>query len=202
MRRLLLPALLSLLPLACSVNVREGGSGEQPDQHEDEASKPNGPGATEPEPVSPEVEAEPPPRAPVPELPDCPADADADTYCTEDGKLAGRWVPVDTVRPPAGAQPIFESTHADLEKQPSLTISVEGETLYIEKVTCGSCRRVIGRGFSGALDAMSDEQLRALQNKLGIGREPTLLDSAEAWRSYAAQDPGKSSLTRVATTTE
>jgi hypothetical protein len=76
---------------------------------------------------------------------------------------------------------------------------LDGETLYIKKVTCGSCRRVIGWGFSGQLDALSDEQLRALQTKLGFGREPTLLDSAEAWRNFAGGD-GKDTLTRVSTT--
>jgi hypothetical protein len=197
MRRLAFPAVLLLLPLACSVNVREGGTGEQPDQHEDQASKPNGPGTSEPEVVSPE--AEPPARAAPPQLPDCPADADADTYCTAEGKLAGRWVPVDTLRPPESAQIIFEATHPDMEKQPSLVIMLDGETLYIKKVTCGSCRRVIGWGFSGQLDALSDEQLRALQTKLGFGREPTLLDSAEAWRNFAGGD-GKDTLTRVSTT--
>jgi hypothetical protein len=200
MRRLPFPALLLLLPLACSVNVREGGSGEQPHAHEDQTSKPDGSGATNPEVADPELEGEPPPRAAT-GLPDCPADADADTYCTEDGKLAGRWVPVDTLRPPASAQTVFEATHPDMEKQPSLVIKLDGETLYIEKVTCGSCRRVIGWGFSGQLDALSDEQLRALQTKLGFGRDPVLLDSAEAWRNFAAGD-GKATLTRVAATTE
>ena len=75
MHRLLACALLSLLPLACVVQVNDGGSGDAPG-HGDEASKPNGSGSEVAEPV---VEAEPPARASVPELPDCPADADADT---------------------------------------------------------------------------------------------------------------------------
>jgi hypothetical protein len=209
MLRLAVPALLSLLQLACVVSVRDGGSGEKP-ADQDEGSKPNGvtdPGVTDPEASNPEVadpeaEGEPPARAGTPQLPDCPADADADTYCTEDGKLAGRWVPVDTLRPPESAQTVFEAAPADIEKQPSLTILLDGETLYIKKVTCGNCRRVIGWGFSGDLTALSDEQLRKLQTKLGFGREPQLLDSAEAWRSYAATDPGKATLNRVAATTD
>jgi hypothetical protein len=185
MRRL--ASVLLLLPLACVVKVNDGGSGEPPDD-QDEPSKPNTTGADL---ASPEVEGEPPKRA---EAPDCPADADVDTYCTEDGKLAGRWVPVDTLHPPAGAQPIFDAQHPDLEKQPSLTISLEGETLYIEKVTCGSCRRVIGDGFSGDLDALNDEHLIALQVKLGLSLEAPLLDSAEAWRSFAGDERGKGML--------
>jgi hypothetical protein len=195
MHRLAACTLLSLLPLACVVQVNDGGSGDAPGQG-DEASKPNGSGS---EVTEPEAEGEPPARASVPELPDCPADADADTYCTEDGKLAGRWVPVDTVNPPASAVAVFEALHPELEKQPSLVIKLDGETLYIEKVTCGSCRRVIGQGFSGQLDVLSDEQLRALQTKLGLGREPPLLDTAEAWRAFAGQDPGKALLTKLST---
>jgi hypothetical protein len=195
MRRLAPFALLLLLPLACVVKVNDGGSGEPPDE-QDESSKPNTSGS---EIADLEADGQPPDRAEPAGLPDCPADADADTYCTEDGKLAGRWVPVDTVNPPASAVAVFEALHPELEKQPSLVIKLDGETLYIEKVTCGSCRRVIGQGFSGQLDVLSDEQLRALQTKLGLGREPPLLDTAEAWRAFAGQDPGKALLTKLST---
>jgi hypothetical protein len=197
MRRLASFALL-LLPLACVVKVNEGGSGESPDK-QDETSKPNTSGSevANPEVANPEVEGEPPTRA---EAPDCPADADADTYCTADGKLAGRWVPVDTLDTPPGVQPVFEAQHPDHEKQPSLVITLDGGTLYIEQVTCGSCRRVTGWGFSGELEALSDEQLRALQTKLGLGREPPPLDSAEAWQSFCSQDPGKATLTKLSAT--
>ena len=166
----------------------------------EETTKPDGPGPSEV--VEPEVEGPPIARAATPELPDCPADADADTYCTEAGKLAGRWSPVDTVHRPASAQPIFESAHHDLQKQPSLTISLDKDTLYIEKVTCGSCRRVIGHGFVGSLTALSDDHLRALQTKLGLPADAPLLDSPEAWRIYVTQDPGKSALTKIATATD
>jgi hypothetical protein len=192
MHRLVASAWVLSLSLACVVTVQEGGSGEQPEK-QDEPTKPNDPAVT----AAPEAEGQPPARAPTSQLPDCPADADADTYCTEDGKLAGRWVPVDTLRPPQSAQPIFEAKPTGIEKQPSLTILLEGETLYVEKVTCGSCRRVIGWGFSGELDALSDDQLRAIQTKLGLDREP-LLDSPEAWRIFAGQDPGKAALTKLA----
>jgi hypothetical protein len=195
MRRLASSVLLLLLPLACAVNVSEGTSGDQPGKV-DEASKPNAPEAV----IEPEAEGEPPARAPTAELPDCPADADADTYCTDDGKLAGRWVPVDTLRPPTSAQIIFEAAYPDIEQQPSLIIMLEGETLYIKKVTCGSCRRVIGLGFSGELDALSDEQLLALQTKLGLGSRALVLDTADAWRRLATEDPGKAELTELAKT--
>jgi hypothetical protein len=192
MRRLASSVLLLLIPLACAVNVSEGSSGEAPGKV-DEASKPNGPAVV----TEPEAEGEPPARADVAELPDCPADADADTYCTGDGKLAGRWVLVDMLRPPTSAEIIFEAASRDIEQQPSLTILLDGETLYVKQVTCGSCRRVIGWGFSGELDALSDEQLRALQVKLGLAVDAPLLDSPDAWRSYVAGKPGKSALTEL-----
>jgi hypothetical protein len=194
MRRLSAPALLLLLlPLACVVHVREGGSGDQPEAlDQSEASKPNGPEVSEPE-----VEGEPPARASTPSAADCPADADADTYCTQAGKLAGRWVPVDTLRPPTSAQVVFEATHADIEQQPSLSILLDGETIYIKWIHCGSCRRVIGFGFSGDLAAMSDEQLRALQTKLALPPDSGLLDSGAAWRRYVDGDAGKATLTEL-----
>jgi hypothetical protein len=176
------------------VNVSEGGSGEAPAQLDDDDSKPNGSGS---EVTEPEAEGEPPARASAPQLPDCPADADADTYCTPEGKLAGRWVPVDTVRPPTSAETVFEATHTDIEQQPSLAILLDGETLYIKWVTCGSCRRVIGFGFSGDLAAMSDEQLRAMQTKLGLARDAALNDSAAGWRRYVTGEDGKAALTEL-----
>jgi hypothetical protein len=193
MRRLAVCLSFSSLLLGCVVHVSDASSGDQPDEPVDAATPSDGSVVT-----TPEAEGQPPTRARAPERLDCPADADADTYCTQDGKLAGRWVPVDTLRPPAGAQPIFEATLPDLEKQPSLVISLVGATLYIKHVSCGSCRRVIGQGFSGELDTLSDEQLRALQSKLGLAGDSPLLDSPESWRSFCGQDPGKATLTKLA----
>lgn len=193
MLRLASSVLLLLLPLACAVNVSEGGSGDQPGKV-DEASKPNTPEVV----AEPEAQGEPPARAPTAELPDCPADANVDdTYCTEDGKLAGRWVPVDTLHPPTSAEIVFEASQPDIQQQPSLTILLDGETIYVKHVTCGSCRRVLGQGFSGALAALSDEQLRALQTKLGLAVDSPLMDSPDAWRSYIGGKPGKAALTEL-----
>lgn len=180
--------------LACAVKVNEGSSGDPPAESDQ-------PTATEPTPKLAEVEAEPPMRASAPQAPDCPADADADTYCTHDNKLVGRWVPVDTIRPPAVAETIFQSAPTDVEQQPSLVIALDGETIYIKKVTCGNCRRVIGQGFMGDLSALSDTQIRDLQDKLGLGREAPLLDTAQAWRSYVSNDAGYAALTKLAATT-
>ena len=197
MRRIVCPILLAI-SLACVVNVREGGSGESPDGKEptEEASKPNTSGSAV---SNPEVEGEPPrvEEEPV----DCPADADVDTYCTADGKLAGRWVPVDTLHRPDSAPPVFGVENPDIAKQPSLTISIEKTTLYIEKVTCGSCRRIIGHGFSGDLSVMTETQVRAVQTKIGLGRDAPLLDSTDAWRVFIADESGKATLTKLSQAT-
>lgn len=200
MRRLACPTLLVLLSFACVVNTNQTSSGAPPSDNDDPgpATKPNTTGS---EVSEPEVEGDPPARASTPEPAACPADADADTYCTDDKLLAGRWALVDTIHPPATAEVIFEAKHMDIKEQPSLTISLDGETLYIERVTCGSCRRVMGQGFSGDLSMMNDTQRRAVQNKLGLGRDVPVLGSAEAWRSYASQDPGKAALTKLSTST-
>jgi hypothetical protein len=196
LRRFVALSLLSI-SLACVVKVNDGGSGSA--GHTDEPSKPDGPGPGAV--ADPEAEGTPPTRAGTPQAIDCPADADADTYCTDDKKFAGRWAPVDTVRPPAVAETIFQAKHTDIEQQPSLVIALDGDTLYIQKITCGSCRRIIGQGFSGDLAAMSDAQIRDLQDKLGLGSEAPLLDSAQAWRSYVSDDAGYSALTKLSTTT-
>lgn len=170
--------LLALLGSACVAPV-------QPD---DSSSK-----------AAPVVVEEPgPPPVADAALPECPPDADADTYCTPSGELAGRWVMVDRLRVPASAETIFEAQHPEITEQPSLRVAIDGDTLYIAHVTCGACRRVMGNGFSGDPAALDPEQRRAIQDKLGLGDDVAALDGVEAWRKWAAGADGQAALAELA----
>ena len=173
--------LVLLLPApACAVNV---GAGTSSDSGQAEAKDPEQTPALDPE----EPDAKPARATPsndeAAELPDCPG-ADDETYCTEDNKLAGQWVPVDMLRIPADAEQLFHAPHPDVDRQPSLTIAVNGETLYLHQVSCGACARVIGQGFRGELSALSEAQLAAVQARLGLPADTAPLRSAEMWGGY------------------
>ncbi len=143
------------------------------------------------------IEAEPAP-APDPhaQLADCPGSASADRYCTEAGKLAGQWGMVDMVRVPKDAQEIFAAA-PEHSRQPSLHIAVEGEVLYIRKVSCGNCARIMGEGFRGQLDALSEAQLLELAARLGLDAGLAPLRTAQAWRDYASGE-GREALVQIA----
>lgn len=149
-----------------------------------------------------------PTRAPIAaaELPDCPPAADSRSvlvpYCTEDAKLAGAWVPVDTLKIPDDVEIIFNAGGPEGADQSSLMIAVLGDQLFARQVTCGRCRRVLGQGFAGHLSHMSAEQIAAMQTQLGLGEEVPALDSAEKWTSFARDAQGKATLTTLAGRTE
>jgi len=202
MRRRSLPLVLALtlVPLACKVSTsdtsapaKDGADDEaKPDADDADAgtAKPDGP--------KPGRAADEDPGG----LPECPADAGDDSYCTDDGKLAGRWVMADMLRIPASAELIFEAKHAEAEGQPSLSVAIDGDELYIKQVTCGSCARVLGQGFRGALSSMSEAQIRAVEDRLGLPEGRDVLTSTAQWREYAASEAGTEALTELSTVTD
>lgn len=204
MRRSLLVLALSVVPLsACTVHVNDGGA-TPPSESAGESSQAEaeGSGGDPADPDSPD--SEPPPRAETAPtgLPDCPAEPGDDSYCTRDGKLAGQWVMADQLRIPAGAEIIFEATHAEAERQPGLTVAVDGDDLYIKQVTCGSCARVMGQGFHGALSSMREEQITAVQARLGLPADSDPLTSVDRWRRYCIDGAGSEALTALSTRNE
>ena len=204
-RSLLLASLLALAPLACTVTVNSGDASPPADD-----AKPNGEGeAADADAGSDNAEGEGEGEGvgtleavPQTGMAACPADPGEDSYCTEDSKLAGQWVMADQVRIPEGAETVFEASHADDERQPSLTIAVEGDELYIKQVTCGSCARILGQGFRGSLSSMSDEQVAAVQARLGLPEDAPKLTSTQRWRDYAGEGAGAEALTAISTKTE
>jgi hypothetical protein len=204
MQARVLPAalILALVPLACVAQVRDGGSGEpKPDtagegevQADVAPSEGDDAGA---EVGGDDVEADPTRASSEAALPECPADAGPDMYCNADNQLVGQWMLVDLLHIPKGAKVIFDAHHVDVDRQPGLTLAIEGETLYIRHVTCGACRRILGDGFRGQPAQMSEKQLREMQTRLGLGVEMPLLDSTEAVERFASDERGQAKLGEI-----
>lgn len=204
MIRGVLPALLALCSIGCTTS---GTSSSTSKADADRPSTGEDPGPDSSDTDSPEYVDPGPPiasRAPVEQLPACPSEqGDAlANYCTDDGKLAGQWLPVDLLKLPGDVHIIFTALGPDHSKRSSLLIATRGDQLYIKQVTCGGCRRVLGQGFVGQPSQMSEAQLRELQTRLGLGTELPVLASTEAWASFCAGQPGEHVLTQIASKTE
>ena len=203
-----LPLALTLLASACSVSVSSGSgssdpkpnSGEQvdnddakPDSGGDEGDSGGDEGSDTPELTAANA------------LEDCPSEAGRDqltNYCTDAGKLAGQWVPVDMLKVPADAEIVFHHKPEGVKEAPELSVALVGQRLYIRQVTCGACRRVLGQGFAGHLAHLSEEQMRAVQAQLGLSEDMPLLNTPDQWRSFASDERGKGALTEIAGKTE
>ena len=190
--RTAIASLLAVCSLSCIVTSTLG------DGNEPGPSKADGSDAADS--PAPKPNAEPPVAEP---LPDCPTDESALTvYCTDSGKLAGKWVPVDTLRIPDDVEIIFNAEGPDTVRRSSLMIATRGDELYIAHATCRGCRRVLGQGFAGHLSHMSEAQLRELQTRLGLGVETPLLASNGAWASFCSDETGKLALSQIAADTQ
>lgn len=63
-------------------------------------------------------------------------------------------------------------------------IALEGEWLWIRRVTCRRCRVILGWSFIGHVASMNPRQLLALQRALGIDKDVPALRTPEAWRNH------------------
>lgn len=197
-----LPALLAvcLIPLACTVTTTQV-DGNEPKPSSSADTKVADP--AEPDPANDDDDSKPNRVAPpTSELPDCPSGGSLPSYCTDEGKLAGQWILVDTLKIPDDVEIIFNAENADASNQTSLLIAIRGEELYIKHVTCGACRRVLGQAFTGQLAHMSETQVRGMQTQLGLADDTPLLASADAWQSFCIDDAGKAALAQLAEKSE
>lgn len=69
-----------------------------------------------------------------------------------------------------------------------MTVGVEGDWLFIARITCGRCRRVLGESFVGDFTRMDDRARGVAQELAGLPKAPRLT-TAEAWRAAFAQRP-------------
>ncbi|MEZ4227220.1 MAG: hypothetical protein R3B13_40145 [Polyangiaceae bacterium] len=109
--------------------------------------------------------------------------------CSASGEIVGIWVPVDYVKgvPPA-AEIIREEPRRDVAPGRSLTVALEGERLWIQAVSCGACRRIMGHAFVGLLPRLTEKQLQSVQQRIGIPETP-VLSNADQWRDYYRDRP-------------
>ncbi len=110
----------------------------------------------------------------------------ATVMCSAKGRVVGVWVPVDSVSgvPPAGAEIVRSEPRQALAPGRSLVVGLEGERLWIQLVSCGACRRVMGVSFVGDLTQLSDEQLRVVQDRVGLPAAPVLVRAADWRKAY------------------
>jgi hypothetical protein len=103
--------------------------------------------------------------------------------CDASGLVAGVWAPVDVLHdvPPEGAA-ILRDVPMQGDRGTSLRVGIAGTKIYVQHVTCGRCRRILGEAFAGDFTRLSDEDLRALQEHLGLPGDP-LLRTADAWKA-------------------
>ena len=71
----------------------------------------------------------------------------------------------------------------------SLVVAVEGERLWVRQVTCGMCRRIMGWSFVGDLPKLGEDQLRAIQTRLGLPASAPTLKTAKDWRDFYKSRP-------------
>lgn len=114
----------------------------------------------------------------------------ATVMCSARGRVVGVWVPVDTVSgvPPEGAEIVRREPRQEFAPGRFLVVALEGERLWIQLVSCGACRRVMGASFVGQLPQLSDEQLRVVQDRVGLPAAP-LLTTPAAWRKAYKDRP-------------
>lgn len=98
---------------------------------------------------------------------------------------------VDTVDdvPPQGIEVIRDEPRRDMAPGRSLVVALEGERLWFRLVTCGACRRVMGWAFVGDLPNITDEQLRVIQERIGLPASVPPLRTARAWRDTYRDRP-------------
>lgn len=116
------------------------------------------------------------------------ADVDAEPgdhlrwYCDDRGRVAGVRVPVDTLFvDPRETRELHTWEDAYQPPRRSLTVRVQGDVLFVNYVTCGICRRVLGQAYLLRLDRLADADLAQLQSELGLPPAP-LLRRAMAWK--------------------
>ncbi len=107
--------------------------------------------------------------------------------CAKDGRVAGVYQPADFLHqsPPDSAEILVESRtppNLPASRGESLMVALDGQRLWIRKITCSACRRIIGTAFIGELPMMESDDLLKLQRLLSLPADIPLT-SPDHWRA-------------------
>lgn len=101
--------------------------------------------------------------------------------CSDSGRVVGIYQPADAIpQPPDTAVVLAAPTGSD--SVDDAYIALESERLWVRRVVCGRCRRVLGWSLIGDIPSMSEQQLLDLQAALGFNNTVPALRTADAWR--------------------
>jgi hypothetical protein len=119
-------------------------------------------------------------------------------YCGANGVVVAVMMPVDVLRvPPENAEILWEDSSNPAQRgrsqglhdaNLSVSVGIEDGWLFIARVSCGRCRRILGWSFAGDLARMDDSALRVAQQLAGLAGEPRLR-TAQEWRSAFERNP-------------
>ncbi len=116
-----------------------------------------------------------------PARPDGPPMVPGSTTCSRAGRVSGVYQPADLIpAPPVDA--VILSEPKEIVFTNTAYVALSGETLWIRRVTCEGCRRVLGWSFIGSLPELSPRQLLILQSDIGLDASVPALASAADWR--------------------
>ncbi len=124
----------------------------------------------------------------------CAEPPDADILCTTDGIVAGRFLPVDMCDFPDDAQVLFSLTGLSRERT-GFELAVRGDEVWIRRLECAACRRILGTGFHGFLDRMAPLHRKMVAETFGL---PAVPASAASLRSWARSAAGRRQLNALA----
>lgn len=101
--------------------------------------------------------------------------------CSREGRVSGVYQAVDFLpAPPVDA--VILSEPKEIVFASTAYVALDGETIWIRRVTCGGCRRIVGWSFIGNVSELSLRQLLTLQSDIGLEATVPALESAAEWQ--------------------
>ena len=121
-----------------------------------------------------------------------PEESEIRMHCGDDGSVAALEAPVDFhLATKAGATMLHTTAEADATlaaqdaRRPSVRVSATETLIVVEQITCGACRRVLGRAWVLDPARAPASVLTEAQQAASLG-EP-LLRTVDAWRHALAR---------------
>jgi hypothetical protein len=120
-----------------------------------------------------------------PSKPEGPATQWKTQYCSSLGRVAGVYAAGDgTPAPPAGA--VVLTQPKDVATTSVSYVAVDERRIWVRRITCAKCARIIGWGFVGDFAELKPEQMKKLQVAIGLKDSDAPMMNAEAWKKFGA----------------